>query len=96
MTERDRSDMLIRAIYYNLLTQKEIKRYCPHFLMFGRLLVLTAIHTRSNQWRIFNRSNFKSLYDSLERKLESYYYENNTEPKDGSVHKSSQILEIQH
>ena len=67
--EKDRSDFLVYAIYYDVLIKDEIEKLNPHVVMFGRKHIGTILKNENNKWQLFNKRNFSKLYAKVKKKL---------------------------
>ena len=61
----DRSNLLVYAIRLGIIPVNDLYSYFPHIVMFGRNHVETILRSSDGKWRIFNRDNFRDLYDRI-------------------------------
>ena len=77
-----RPDILVKAVYYNLIDKDILRKYDPHFLMFGRFYVETILRTEDKQWQVFNKKNFPDIYKKVHKILKSFEDKENLKPID--------------
>ena len=67
--EKDRPDILVYAIYYNLFSKEELDITKPHIVLFGRKHIGTILRNDGGKWQLFNKKNFPKLYSRIRKKL---------------------------
>lgn len=73
VTQIDRPSSVILALHYNVLPIRDVEKYKPHVLMFGRKHIGTILQTPDRQWQLYNKKNFRRLNNRISSELKPFF-----------------------